>query len=136
MINRIGFTGTQDGMTPDQKSTFRELVKGAIEFHHGDCVGADSDAHDIVDEMDIEIVIHPPAISKKRAYKKAPRILPRLPYLDRNRNIVVMTNQLIATPREYNEQKRSGTWSTIRVARSLNRRIYIIQPNGTLKVEG
>jgi hypothetical protein len=47
-MTKIGFTGTQDGMTDQQKSMLRDLLDGGTgEFHHGDGIGADSEAHDI-----------------------------------------------------------------------------------------
>lgn len=52
---RIGFTGTQNGMTKAQKSQLWNSVTdltpssiGGHEFRHGDCVGADEQAHLIV----------------------------------------------------------------------------------------
>jgi hypothetical protein len=42
-MTKIGFTGTKDGMTDPQKSTLRDLLDGGSgEFHHGDCVGAET----------------------------------------------------------------------------------------------
>ena len=47
-MNSIGFTGTRQGMTAEQKSALRNLLDGgAGDFHHGDCIGADSEAHGI-----------------------------------------------------------------------------------------
>jgi hypothetical protein len=47
-MTSIGFTGTRQGMTAEQKSALRNLLDGgAGDFHHGDCIGADSEAHGI-----------------------------------------------------------------------------------------
>ena len=54
-------------MTPEQKSALRKLLDGgAGEFHHGDCVGADSEAHDIADECGYGIILHPPTNQSER----------------------------------------------------------------------
>jgi len=45
------------------------------------------------------------------------------PYLSRNRAIVDETEMLIATPAEFTEQQRSGTWSTVRYARACGKKV-------------
>lgn len=132
---KIGFTGTQRGMTREQKDTFLILLNRMVvtEFHHGDCIGADADAHDEVRVWTMaKVVIHPPVYSSKRAFKKGEAVMPVLPYLVRNKNIVKASETMIATPGEVEEQLRSGTWSTIRFARKLRRQLYIIYPNGSV----
>jgi hypothetical protein len=57
------------------------------------------------------------------------------PYLSRNKDIVLETELLIATPGEEEEQIRSGTWSTVRYARSLKRMINIVLPDGRVIAE-
>ena len=130
----IGFTGTRRGMTAEQKTVLRSLLQAAGgEFHHGDCIGADAEAHDIAQANGLEPVIHPPTDPKQRARKEAKRILAPLPYLRRNKEIVRETELLIATPGEFEEQHRSGTWSTVRHARRLGRRVLVILPDGKLQ---
>lgn len=116
----IGFTGTQIGMSDRQKMSLRRhLVSvGATEFHHGDCIGADADAHWIAIGLGCRIVIHPPEISSKRAFCKwADCELPAKPYLDRNHDIVDCCDKLIAAPKSLEEELRSGTWATVRYAK-------------------
>lgn len=134
---KVGFTGTQRGMTETQASTVKSLLllNRCREFHHGDCIGADAQAHDIATALSLLTVSHPPIVNLKRANKKADVILPAKDYLDRNRDIVRETDMLVATPGETEEQLRSGTWSTVRYARKLVRRIWIVWPDGTLKRE-
>lgn len=45
----IGFTGTSRGMTQQQKDALAWLFRllPGSELRHGDCIGADSEAHDI-----------------------------------------------------------------------------------------
>jgi len=131
---KIGFTGTRRGMTAEQKTALRNLLQAAGgEFHHGDCVGADAEAHDIAQACGLEPVIHPPTDPKQRAWKAASRILLPLPYLHRNKEIVRETESIIATPSEFDEQHRSGTWSTVRYARKLGRQVLVILPDGRLQ---
>ena len=59
----------------------------------------------------------------------------RKPYLDRNKDIVLETQTLVATPAETTEQLRSGTWSTVRYARKLKRPAVLILPDGTIVFE-
>lgn len=118
---RIGFTGTQAGMSQKQLETLRELFSttNVEEFHHGDCIGSDADAHDIAAAMSIRIFMHPPKQEKKRAWKVGDYIYTPKEYLERNHDIVNAVDYLIAAPKRNTEELRSGTWATIRYARKV-----------------
>lgn len=131
-----GFTGTQRGMTPQQKGAVRSLLAACSCLHHGCCIGADRDAHLIAVEYGIDMVLHPPLDPKKEASlplgSGAVMIWERKPYLDRNQDIVDETAALIATPKGYEEELRSGTWATIRYAKKRGKPILLILPDGAL----
>ena len=141
---KIGFTGTREGMTELQFDAFclvlAKLLRDSREFHHGDCVGSDAEAHEAAALVaKWTIVIHPPLNPRHQAHCgdlplrfAAVRSLPRRDYLERNVDIVDDTDILIATPAQENEQRRSGTWSTIRYAEKLKRPITIIYPDGRI----
>lgn len=135
---KIGFTGTQNGMSIPQMDILQKLfnkVKVNGEFHHGDCIGADQQAHKIALLFKMKIYIHPPQDSKKRAWCSGPNviILPVKDYLVRNKDIVNVTQVLIATPADEYEQLRSGVWSTIRYAKKIGKPIRIIYPSGQIQ---
>lgn len=142
---RVGFTGTQLGMTDAQKARvdqlFAEFEYGAVEFHHGDCVGADEEAHDLAENHSFDLEIHPPDDDSKRAFCHAPVIHEPKPYLVRNRDIVDSTEVLLACPNG-EERLRSGTWATVRYARTKiydglsPQFIYVITPSGEIRREG
>ena len=134
---KIGFTGTQQGMTEEQRvhlanNMLIEIVTADenIEFHHGDCIGADAEAHELVRVLFpyATIVIHPPSNPSKRAYCRGDLVLPTKTYLDRNHDIVNSVDYMFATPKEPEEVLRSGTWATIRYARKKNVPIEVITP--------
>jgi len=129
---KVGFTGTQVGMTNRQKLELKEYLQvlGVTELHHGDCVGADDEAADIARLMGIRLVMHPPTDSRKRAYnfRIGEEVRDQHPYLTRNHHIVDETEILIATPKTGYEELRSGTWATVRYARKLGRRVYVLTP--------
>jgi hypothetical protein len=127
---KIGFTGTQVGLTAPQREKLRAVLAARSgELHHGDCIGADAEAHAIAAELGYRIHIHPPESGGKRAWCTGHSSEPPQHYLDRNRAIVDAADALIATPKGP-EELRSGTWSTIRYARSRRRPIYVIWPDG------
>ena len=139
---RLGFTGTQKGMTPAQKGAFVDLLAEInqnrlkiTQFRHGDCIGADAEAHQRVRDNCEGVVIigHPPSNESKRAFCQVDLEMSSFPYLVRNRMIVNNVQHMIATPAEYEEQLRSGTWSTIRYTRSKLGRLCltIIYPDGS-----
>lgn len=123
-------------VTKHQRNTVRQILSGIgpVVLHHGDCVGADAVAHRIARDLHHKIHGHPPIRSTYRAnctfdWEEEPK-----DYLVRNRDIVNATTLLIAIPDGYKETLRSGTWSTVRYAKSLKRRIMIVYPNGTVEV--
>ena len=91
---KIGFTGTRHGMTEAQRGSLRSLLGDAGEFHHGDCIGADAQAHDIARDLGLEVVVHPPKVDTMRAWKTSDsdRIREPKPFLARNRDIVRETD--------------------------------------------
>lgn len=129
----VGFTGTShhDGMNDFQHDSVERLLKWLHpkKVHHGDCVGADYHFDVITKRLGIYRVLHPPTDDKKRAFCKTEEERVPYPYLVRNKHIVNETKVLIATPKETEEVLRSGTWSTIRYARKLNRAIALVLPN-------
>ena len=136
---KIGFTGTQKGMTKAQEYTLSAILwtasedRGITEFDHGDCVGADALAHNMVVNMGLDdrIIIHPPIQDSKRAHKFSMRILEAKSYLERNHDIVDACDVLLACPSSIAEQRRSGTWATIRYAKKVGKSYMIIYPDGT-----
>ena len=142
----VGFTGTRKGMTDEQKVALSQelrLYEGSWEFHHGDCIGADAEAHDIVwDQMHdlgryLTICVHPPEDNKLRAFKSVDggldvRTFNPKPYILRNHDIVDMTDVLIAAPASQERSStRTGTWATVRYARKQGKEVLIIWPDGT-----
>jgi hypothetical protein len=127
----IGFTGSREGMSNKQKEQFVLLLQdmGMTEFHHGDCEGADAEAHDIVREFfpDVRIVVHPPFKSSKRAYKNGDEIREPDDYLPRDERIVNETMFLFGAPKSNIELKRSGTWYTIRYARRKDKQHTVLE---------
>lgn len=115
---KIGFTGSRLGMSQHQKEQFvlkmQEL--GPTEFHHGDCEGADAEAHDLVREFfpEVWIVVYPPKSDYRRAFKQGDEFKPPESYLKRDKNIVMATEHLFGAPKSDNPIIRSGTWTTIR----------------------
>lgn len=128
---KLGFTGTQVGMSERQKAQLvAVLVRYNIsEFHHGDCIGADAEADAIARAHGIPITIHPPIIPSKRAYCGKPGDGLWLPkqYLERNHDIVDATDFLVAAPRTDEEELRSGTWATVRYARKRGKKVEVFR---------
>jgi len=133
-------------MSQEQKSMLRGLMSSYSPFilHHGDCFGADCEAHGIALEIGgcVGIEIHPPENEYKRAWcslvENQNKVIgshnPK-PYLKRNHDIVEATTVLIAAPKEKKEVLRSGTWATVRYARKAHRKIQLLYPDGTLHNE-
>lgn len=150
----LGFTGTQYGMTDQQKRGLKYILIGIFyaadirQAHHGDCIGADAEFHQIIssyinthlcmrnsNKSLIDIKIHPPIIETKRAFCQPgsyDEILPAKDYLPRNMDIAKASDIILATPKEMKEVVRSGTWTTIRYGRDMDKRVIIVHADGSI----
>lgn len=136
-VYSVGFTGTAVGMTAYQCEELERLwlklrsqSSKQIELHHGDCVGADEQAHDIAKKLGFRIVIHPPIIETKRAFcSGADEIRPAYDFLIRNHHIVDESSELFVGPKTNQEELRSGTWSTYRYAEESNKPRTVLPRN-------
>jgi len=132
----IGFTGTREGMTHRQKDGVWKLLNIAatqeddLVLVHGDCVGADKEAHHLAVIEGYQHFILPCDIESARAYRKGLVVLKPQRPLVRNRQIVDSSHMLIATPGgEEEAQPRSGTWATVRYARREQVPRIVLQPH-------
>lgn len=131
----LGITGTRDGWTPQQEREFRGRILQFMptHFHHGDCIGVDDQAANVVNEMLslCRIISHPPSDGAYRArnphawHTRSP-----MGYLSRNLAIVNACDVLIACPKEMEPQARGGTWYTYRYAKEKGKATILILPDG------
>lgn len=131
----IGMTGTREGMTDAQKRVFDSYLRnwrGACSvFHHGDCIGADAEGHQMAKELGYDVVIHPPEKNEVRAYCLSEHMWPEKGYFARNRDIVDCSEYMLATP-VTNFETKGGTWYTINYAKKKGKHLWIIYPDGTI----
>ena len=135
---RVGFTGTREGMTDAQRVKVNRLLRelAPIWAHHGDCVGADDQFHDLAKLAGAKIMIHPPEKPDLRAFRLGDDIAPEKPYASRNADIVNATAYLIACPKESSVQYRGGTWHTVHYAERRALPVVIVWPDGSTHSDG
>lgn len=133
-IKHVGFSGTRDGMTVNQR---RELAHawshlaelGRVEVHHGCCTGADDEAGQLAHFLGFGVTAHPPTDKKLMADCAAHTWCEEKPYLDRNRDIVDDCDILYAAPKSL-DSAEGGTWYTIRYAEKIGKLVVLLSPEG------
>jgi hypothetical protein len=150
---KIGFTGTRNGLTRPQWKALLELLNKINnhdhieEAHHGAAIGADAEfvmalmwlslQADSVEGEGVKIHAHPCDLANYQdmisLYHSHVKYDGRDP-LERNKDIVNRCDLLIACPFG-DEIQRSGTWSTVRYARTQGKMIRIIMPDGEVRKE-
>lgn len=131
----VSFTGTRTGMTNAQKETFWALLQalGAKTFTHGNCYGADADAHEIAWRLGLLVYKRPSNILGTQAETVGGHVISEpLDPLKRNGHIVDDGEALIACPDSRQEKQRSGTWYTVRYAWKQKKMVYLIFPDGEI----
>lgn len=152
---KIGVTATQYGLTRKQAASARlvlerlagqaQTLRGASEagrqarraeneLHHGVCVGGDAQLHRIAQTLGFSIIGHPPQDQHKMALHLDGFTLLHTPapYLERNEAVVDATEVMLAAPRTFDEQLRSGTWATVRYARRVGKPVWMVYPDGRI----
>ena len=140
---QIGFTGTRHGMTPLQRAGVAAILQqvagtGGFVAHHGDCIGADAEFHDLCRELPQSfIVVHPGPLDHlpNQAGRVGDERRVPLPHMRRNKNIVMASTVMIAAPFELTQQEHGGTWRTIDMARTAKRPLAIVSPGGVTTTE-
>jgi hypothetical protein len=143
MGKKVGFTGTHKGAAAPQLASAKEKLKslkenGFDEFHHGMCIGADEQVAKIAKELGFKVVGHP-GLAKdptnmlyRSEWDGNDEIREAKDFIKRDHDIVDETEVMLATPKGYAEEARSGTWTTVRYAKKQGRvegtTLYVIRP--------
>lgn len=139
---RIGITGTR------YKPAFVQL-EGLYNFltqyyepgsviHQGCCTGFDESSVAIGSTIGYKIIGHPPKnqifLTNKHILDMCHEMRTPKEYLARNQDIVDDCTLLIAAPaKKEDDNPQSGTWQTVRYAKSIKRSLIILYNDG--KVE-
>jgi hypothetical protein len=143
-VEHVGFTGTRLGLSSKQRHALRTVLAelhndGAIWFHHGDCIGADEEAHEVAMSLRYKVHVHPPSDFSHRAFCNMMNTSDQpAPYMVRNQAIVDACAILITSPQQWPlnpRPMRSGTWSTVRKAEKKGIPRVIIYADGTVERE-
>jgi hypothetical protein len=138
----VGFSGTQSGMTPAQTLAVKGLLEGMLSVgpvtvHHGACIGADRQVHNLCVDLGIGLEVYPSdsGIKVARECLATPGVVvhpPKAPLL-RNHDIVDASEVLVAAPKSGREARRSGTWATVRYTRKQAKRTILVLPSGAIE---
>jgi len=111
------------------------LTNDPSEARHGDCIGADTDFHIILQRYfkTVPIIIHPSNLKTRAWNSGAIKVHDPKDPLDRDHDIADASDIMIATPKGFAEERRSGTWTTVRYSKRTNKKTMIIYPNGEMK---
>jgi len=135
---KIGFIGNcRYGLNSEQKDEIISILDKYenIIVSHGDCIGTDTDFHNLCmnyrnehPNKKIRIEIFPSNDLKYRAFNEPDLLNGQQSNLQQsNFKIIKYSSILIACPIDKNKERlRSGTWRIIREARKQNLIVYIL----------
>lgn len=86
--------------------------------------------HPPIDTTNAENIPESTSIGGSLVVRRAP-----LAFMDRNQAIVDESEFMIAAPLEFTEQKRGGTWATVRMTRKAGKPLTIVWRDGTVMRE-
>ena len=140
----IGFSGTRYGMTLLQRRAVYRVFRwyrdnrNAITVHHGSCVGADAEAHDIARMLGMAVALHPGVSEDCSGYLRAEctmregeRVWRPASYAVRSQTIAACTGVLVAAPHESRPSR--GTNHAISCAVRLGRPAVVVSADGHMQ---
>jgi hypothetical protein len=146
MADRIGFTGTRVGMSPQQVRSLATIltvfyVPNQSILNNGLAKGADAMSLNIAYELGYQIFGYPSNLSGHDTLHRL--LVPKCHYvakpmnpLDRNKVIVDNSDRMIACPKDIDEEEvRSGTWHCVRYAMSVRKPVILVGTDGAVRVE-
>lgn len=134
-MKSVGFLGTAKGMTDGQKDRLRMALGRSLptNFHHGDSLGAEEEAHAVARSFGMHIVAHPSFLSELRAYCPADEVRPLRSARDRKLELMRAVDTLLVAPATAVEKPDSASWDAVRMARRLGVKLWLLLPDGTAK---
>lgn len=142
----VGVTATADGLARQQElvlaSLLSDLRTDDVDWLlHGCCTGGDEQL--ALRARRLGYLLHglpgrgllDPARSLILNDRLDPVPSTKTPELTRNRHIVAAVGVLLAGPSGFTEERRSGTWATIRYAKAARLPLIIVYPDGTKNTE-
>jgi len=136
-----GFSGTRAGMSHTQYEIIRvclSIGKPAI-VRHGGAHGSDTEFHALWrEECPLRFAdIWPADQARVKLFDGQDHVAMNSvrPPLTRNEEIVKRSTFLIAAPHSQKEELRSGTWTTVRMARRIHVPVLIVWPNGVMTLD-
>lgn len=140
----VGFSGTRYGMTLEQRRAVYKVFRwyrdnrNAITVHHGSCVGADAEAHDIARMLGLAVSLHPrvsedcsSCLRAECAMREGERVWRPASYAVRSQTIAACTGVLVAAP--HGERSSRGTNHAISCAVRLGRPVVVVSGDGRLQ---
>lgn len=137
----VGFTGTKTRLPIIQVNALLTCLEAInktarrVVSHSGDCINADAVFHGFAVTLGWRTVGHIPFRDAYRAFCVYDEERAPAGYLERDRQIVHASREMVACSKAMQELPSGGTWYTIRYARSLKKPLTIVWPNGTTTKE-
>lgn len=137
----LGFVGTRGQTSIAQHDVLVSWLEEnrPTEFHHGCAVGTDFEAMEAVQKLPWKtwVVAHPPLDKKYTnpfAIALSNEICISLSHLERNIAIVDACDVLLVCPKDQDDLL-TGTWTMVRYAQRVGKRVVIIMPDGAVSEE-
>lgn len=124
----ISFIGAPGGMNAYQKTSVERLLKmfEPTEVHHGDCLGADEEFHNIATRLNLYTASHPQKDEELKANCMANHINLAKSKERANRDLVKVCELLLAAP-DVPEGHFDPTWMVIRTAKRTGRAVVVFE---------
>ena len=134
MTQKLCVVGSKNGSTIEALRVATVYIRGCTELHHRDCVGTDTQIHNIAHTLRKPVVTHPSTVPYSRAYSEYYDTRVACDPVNRDRGLVEECDTFIVLHSSTTVTNTSNTYKFIQMVNVYGKSATVIYNNGSTQI--